>query len=257
MATPNQGFSVVSRQIKPIYQEDTYPVVADTDLFGGLRVIPNASALSTIPLPRMTVGMLAVTQDTGLIYQLQSISPSIVWTLFISLSGLANPAVGFGADLVAYQVTASGILVPNSVARTVRQKLNERISVDDFSGVDNTGGSDSSAGIQNALNAYVNVGTKGSTLDFSPGGNYICGSLTIPTTDGNNNTLGERGVKLRLNKATLKGRNTDSYIINVGKQSPLTFANGVVIENGVPESERDAASIKYGYGQRGGESSHS
>lgn len=101
MATPNQGFSVVSRQIKPIYQEDTYPVVADTDLFGGLRVIPNASALSTIPLPRMTVGMLAVTQDTGLIYQLQSISPSIVWTLFISLSGLANKCLISNSPTIA------------------------------------------------------------------------------------------------------------------------------------------------------------
>lgn len=145
-------------------------------------------------------------------------------------SNLVLTSVGNGLDLLFYKPTLGGILVPNSVVRTLRQKLNGRIDVDDF-GADPTGGTDSTTKIQNAINAYVNVGTTGSTLDFTPGGNYICGSLTIPTTSNNNNTSGQKSLKLRGNRCTLRGRNTDNAIITTGGTlSPLTYTNGLQIE---------------------------
>jgi len=47
-------------------------LLQDTDLRGGLRVVANAAAISTIPFPARTPGMLVVTTDTMHIHQLST-----------------------------------------------------------------------------------------------------------------------------------------------------------------------------------------
>lgn len=107
MGTPNQGFSVVSRQIKTIYVEDPYPVAEDTDLLGGTRVVANAAALGSIPSERTKLGMLAIAADTLAVYQLQSISPSPVW---VALPFGVTSTYQTVAALIAGPAPASGAI---------------------------------------------------------------------------------------------------------------------------------------------------
>ena len=70
-----------------------------------------------------------------------------------------------------------------AAVRTVQSKLRETISATDFGGVDPTGVSDSTAGLQNALNAAA-----GKTL-FLPPGNYLVTTMLTMSTAGSSLVL--------------------------------------------------------------------
>lgn len=79
MPTPNNGFTVVSRQIKTTFQEDTFPLVEDKDLLGGYLAVQNQAALQSVPLARQKVGMTAITQDTFQTFILKVVGSSPTW----------------------------------------------------------------------------------------------------------------------------------------------------------------------------------
>lgn len=85
MPTLNNGFTIVSRQVKTTFQEDTFPLTEDTDNLGGFRVVANTAALQHVPLARQKQGMWAVTQDLQNVYFLQTVGTNPVWVFLFSI----------------------------------------------------------------------------------------------------------------------------------------------------------------------------
>jgi hypothetical protein len=146
---------------------------------------------------------------------------------------LINAATNKGAALVADQRTETG-----AAARTVRQALDDRLSLLDFSGVDPTGATDSSAGFQNAIHAAIR-GTRGRELYLPPGDYRIDSTLTIANVRGfrlvgSGNTLlrwhGNNSSPLLLLQDVNEGVFEGFNIVSAGSGFPLSVA--VRIENG-------------------------
>lgn len=103
--------------------------------------------------------------------------------------------------------------------------------------ISNIGTIDVSDAIQAAIDSLGNIGTStGGGTVFFPKGTYLC-HININGT--NNNSMGEYGIKLSGYGATLKGRATDTSIIQInnavaGTADPdptlAIYANGTVIE---------------------------
>lgn len=130
---------------------------------------------------------------------------------------LAGTAVGDGAYLIGYQLNASG-----SASQTVQSKLSKSISVTDFSGVDPSGATDSTAGLQVAINYAV---SNGHSL-FIPAGTYIVSSsLTNSLSAGALIIEGDNR-----NQATIKATGSTPFItLSLG--SATYTSNEVLIQN--------------------------
>ena len=136
---------------------------------------------------------------------------------YVTLSQLAGTVVGDGAYLIGYQLNVSG-----SVSQTVQSKLSKSISVTDFSGVDPSGATDSTAGLQVAINYAV---SNGHSL-FIPAGTYIVSSsLTNSLSAGALIIEGDNR-----NQATIKATGSTPFItLSLG--SATYTSNEVLIQN--------------------------
>ena len=136
---------------------------------------------------------------------------------YVTLAQLAGTAVGDGAYLIGYQNPAAG-----SSARTVQAKLSESISVTDFQGVDPSGSTDSTVGLQAAINYAV---SNGRSL-FVPAGTYlVSSSLTNALSAGSLILFGDSR-----NKATIKATGSTPFITLLLGSATYT-SNELLIHN--------------------------
>ena len=130
-------------------------------------------------------------------------------------SDLASTATtALGDALVGFkQSNTSGVLT-GAAARTVHQKLQESVSILDFTGVDPTGATDSTAGIQAALNCGGRV--------FVPRGTYKFTNLTLSVAGTTLEGDGWGASKLR-----------SSHVYADGVTPPLIwiYANDCAVKN--------------------------
>ena len=112
--------------------------------------------------------------------------------------------------------------VPSPATRDVAEKLYESLSVLDFPGVDPTGVSDSTAGIQAAINAALS--TANGTL-LLPKGTYAVTSLNIYPTGGKSLVLVGDGA---YNSTFIKFGGGTSPLLNISGTAGGGGGNGVV-----------------------------
>ncbi len=101
MPTLNNGFTIVSRQIKTTFAEDRFPLTEDTDNLGGFRVVDTAADLANVPLQRQKKGMQAIAADTSIVYILETVGQSPVWAEYSN----PNPPTPPDATDVAFETT--------------------------------------------------------------------------------------------------------------------------------------------------------
>jgi hypothetical protein len=110
---------------------DTNTYATHIDLYGqgGLMVVPDFSALSSIPLPRQKIGMLVYRQDTSLYYTVTGLSTQIsagVYTALtgvtpvLSLSGSFGTSSGSGYTIGALLSTTTGSFIASGADVTFK-----------------------------------------------------------------------------------------------------------------------------------------
>lgn len=143
-------------------------------------IILDARGEATIYLLAQSYKFVLKTSSDATIYTQDSIEThevdvgalgTSVTALIASLE--SDLAASSGASMVGYLPAGAG-----SAASTVQAKLRQKWNANDFTGVDSTGTTDSTSGLQAALNAAA-----GGSLEITPG-TYLCEGLTVP--DGTN-----------------------------------------------------------------------
>lgn len=72
MTTPNTGYSVVGAPVRPLHEEDAFPVLEEAQLQGSFRTVAAAANLAAIPAHLRKGGMLAWAEAEGAFYQLSA-----------------------------------------------------------------------------------------------------------------------------------------------------------------------------------------
>lgn len=96
MSTFNRGYSVVGAPVRPLHEEDTFPVCEETYFGGGYRSIASLVARDLIPAARRTEGMLVYVRADGMRYRLMA--DLVSWTV--------DSAGGTGAGSVSVNTIA-------------------------------------------------------------------------------------------------------------------------------------------------------
>jgi hypothetical protein len=104
---------------------------------------------------------------------------------------------------------------------------NAPVNVRDYGAVAD-GTTDDTTAIQNAINTCV-VGTTAQTIYF-PKGTYLVSGLTVTSTAGNNNSVGENSISIIGESATLKGSASCNKILSITSPNSTTFTNGVFVD---------------------------
>ena len=94
-------------------------------------------------------------------------------SIYAALSNTTD--VALGDALVGFRQSNSSGLLSNAVGRTVHQKLQDIVSVQDF-GATGNGTTDDTVAIQNAINSFASTG---GTLYFAPGTYKVTSSINV------------------------------------------------------------------------------
>ncbi len=133
MPTLNNGFTIVSEEIKTTFQEDDFAVLDDTMLRGGLQVQDSLSAIQAISQDRLKVYMFAVDGSAGITYQYvpnPSSPPNYIWTPYQAPDAprVVSPATGSQTPNFAYEsfeyVMSGNLTVANASNVTPGQTKN-------------------------------------------------------------------------------------------------------------------------------------
>lgn len=156
---------------------------------------------------------------------------------YVTLSQLAGTAVGDGAYLIGYQLSATG-----SSARTVQAKLQETVFVEDFGAVGDGVTPDDTA-IANAI-AYL-AGLHGGTLRFGPKTYAITQTIVVTTSNiflqGSGSNVPHDGGSIP-NCTTLKWTAVSAGTM-AKFESPAGAGNGKQCLGGMTNFVLDGASI--------------
>lgn len=132
---------------------------------------------------------------------------------------------------------STAISTGSTTARSLANRFADVVNVKDFGAVGD-GVTDDTAAIQNAIDTCFQIGVNGGGIElFFPKGTYVC-KITI---DGYapGNDVGENSITINGYAATLKGRASDTSIIqingavaNIVDPNPYgnIYANGIVIQ---------------------------
>jgi len=126
-----------------------------------------------------------------------------------------------------FDLKDGGATPTGAVNRAINEKLAETVSVKDFGAVGD-GVTDDTAAIQAALNTCV-IGTTAQTI-YIPKGTYLVSGLTVTSTAGNNNSVGENSISIIGKSAILKGSASCNKILSITSPNNTTFTNGVFVD---------------------------
>lgn len=138
----NNVGTLVIAPIRPQSDADVFPSAYANEIRGGHHTAADIAARDAIPTERLDVGMFCTTQDTGTVYILRQITPSLIWEEFVS----GNTAETYGGTIdlntvdYTYSVTHPEITgAPVPMITLVVPSSGDSLIVDGVTNVTQTG----------------------------------------------------------------------------------------------------------------------